>query len=108
MDLHQMQQEHRRWADLNFGHYTPQDQVMGMMEELGELSHAIIKHKQGIRGVGDNNMKDLVIDAHCDLIIFSLGLANLLAYDLDVELDRTWGKVSKRDWNSNPETGAKP
>lgn len=105
MDLSMMQTEHVGWACRNFGPITTTTQFMGMAEELGELAHALLKHEQGIRGVDETELLKKVIDAHCDLIIFSLGLASVLEYDLWEELEATWTEVSKRDWVLDPLKG---
>lgn len=103
MLLSEMQVEHAAWQRRNFGeNATGENSLLGMVEELGELAHAMLKFKQGIRGVGADEARDLIIDAHCDLIIFSLGLANDLGYDLEAELNETWDKVRARDWVAHP------
>jgi NTP pyrophosphatase (non-canonical NTP hydrolase) len=106
-ELHRIQREHEAWQRYNFGgNATGENSFLGMVEELGEMAHAMLKHKQGIRGKGDpDEAIELVIDAHCDLIIFSLGVANDLGYDLETRLDRVWEKVKRRDWVRFPLNG---
>lgn len=103
MSLSVMQQEHRLWIEHNFPGETGHQAVFGMMEELGELCHALLKAEQGIRGISAAKARELVIDAHCDLIIFSLTLADNMGYDLEEELKKVWHKVKQRDWVENPE-----
>jgi NTP pyrophosphatase (non-canonical NTP hydrolase) len=77
-----------------------------MVEEMGEIAHALLKHQQGIRGLSEAvTVKDRIVDGHCDLIIFSFGLANALGYSLEPELKATWHKVKQRDWVKDPEKG---
>lgn len=105
MDLNLMQQEHQEWASKNFPNRDLIDPVLGMMEELGELSFAVLKNKQGIRGVGEEEIIELVKDAHADLIIFSLGLAELYGYSLEEVLQQTWDGVKQRNWVEDPQKG---
>jgi len=100
------QQEHATWRERNFPNQTLYQAVLGMMEELGELSHALLKHEQGIRKMDDAWVaREAIIDAHCDLIIFSFGVAEDLGYDLGIELQRTWDEVKQRDWVGDPAEG---
>lgn len=106
VNLRKIQWEHDEWARRNFGEqHRLENSVLGMGEEFGELCHAIVKLNQGIRGVGEDTVMDLIADAHCDLIIFSLGVASMVNYDLATELDQTWAKVKSRDWVEDPERG---
>lgn len=101
--LRDMQAQHKVWMNHNFPEQTAQQSFLGMVEEQGEMAHALLKHAQGIRGMDASQMLEEVIDGHCDWMIFSFGLANLLGYDLEDELDRVFGKVMTRDWIANPE-----
>lgn len=101
--LRRMQGEHSEWQRRNFAESaTGANSYLGMVEEMGEMAHAMLKRNQGIRDIDDEKALDLIIDAHCDWIIFSFGLANDLGYDLESELERVWGKVRNRDWIANP------
>lgn len=106
--LQVMQAERNEWIAHNFPQEDEmlgnvRDVVYGMVEEMGELCHALLKASQGIRGMGDPAvLREQVIDAHCDLIIFSLGLPKHFEYDLETELQRTWDKVKARDWIADP------
>jgi NTP pyrophosphatase (non-canonical NTP hydrolase) len=46
--------EVREWADYNFGDIPSEQPVLGVIEELGELSHAHLKTLQGIRNNEDH------------------------------------------------------
>lgn len=106
VNLRAMTFEHSGWAHRNFAsNHSLENAVFGMVEELGELSHALLKYKQGIRAMDGEALRDKIIDAHCDLIIFSLGLPEFLDYDLAEELMKTWDSVKSRDWKANPQTG---
>lgn len=56
-------------------------QVVGMIEEIGELAHSILKKEQGIRK--NENHLEMISDAIGDIIIYSSNLCSLLAIKLD-------------------------
>lgn len=103
------------WAYENFG--KPQgksraqhdlidtnDPLMGMVEELGELHHAILKRKQMIR-VGENH-DGKERDAIGDLLIYCLDYCSRRGFSCSDILKTTWENVvNKRNWIENPETG---
>ena len=99
-----VQAEHRYWIAHNFPAQTPWQVFMGMAEELGELSHALLKRDQQIRG-NDTDFDDGIKDACADLVIFMCGLADLEGFDLMDVINETWTKVKKRDWISFPVNG---
>lgn len=45
-----LQSEVARWAEKNFPTSPPSHQILGLIEEFGELAHARLKSEQGIRG----------------------------------------------------------
>ena len=102
MDLYEIQTEHTEWITRNFPNQTIEQAVMGMIEEMGELCHALLKSQQGIRGMDEDTALAKIIDAHCDLIIFSLFIAEKLGYDLGENLTATWEQVRQRNWVENP------
>ena len=71
--LQEIQSELKVWTEYNFGHQTPEISILGMIEELGELSHAILKEKQGIRYSDFLSYKK---DAIADLTIYALDYLN--------------------------------
>ena len=71
--LQEIQSELKVWTEYNFGKQTPEIPILGMIEELGELSHSILKEKQGIR------QSDFLADkkdAIADLTIYALNYLN--------------------------------
>lgn len=103
--IRDMQAEHKVWQEHNFPDQTAMDAFMGMVEETGELSHALLKHRQGIRDVDGESVMALVADAIADHFIFSLGFCNLYGLDLQTTIETTWERVSKRDWIADPSRG---
>lgn len=109
-----IQKEIGMWVTANFnGHYKQLDTdsfylcahqpLLGMVEELGELSHAHLKVEQGIRTNEDHEAARK--DAIGDLLIYLLDYCGV--HDLDAEeiLEQTWGAVKKRNWKQNPSDG---
>lgn len=104
MDLREIQVATGHWRDHNFPGHTTQDAFMGMVEELGEISHAILKRKQGIRGT-DEEHSAAIRDGCADLIIFMCGLAQNEHFDLLDAINVAWDEVKDRDWVKYPEKG---
>ena len=78
--LQEIQSELKVWTEFNFGKQTPDIPILGMIEELGELSHAILKEKQGIR------TSDFLADkkdAIADLTIYALNYLNANDFEYD-------------------------
>jgi NTP pyrophosphatase (non-canonical NTP hydrolase) len=66
IDLTNIQSEVGEWARRNFPNATPQMAWLGVIEEVGELAHAVLKFRQGIRGTAEEHraaMRDAVADA---------------------------------------------
>jgi len=77
---------------------------MGMVEEMGELAHHLLKSRQGIRG-GDVDHEAEIRDACADLVIFTMGIASHKGFDLGRVVDETWDQVKRRDWVQYPVNG---
>lgn len=84
-----LQSEVARWVAKNFPGAPPSWQIWGLIEELGELTHAHLKNKQGIRG---SNEKHIAAgkDAIADSVIFFAHLCSTLLWDSEKVL-RTSG-----------------
>lgn len=70
--------EQKAWSLHNFGPTTPENQsdpLIGVIEELGELAHAVLKKKQGIRGTPEEH-NAAMFDAVGDMQIFLLDAMN--------------------------------
>lgn len=106
--LTEIQRDSDTWRQKNFPaeHRTPELQLLGVMEELGELSHAYLKWKQGIRkGTGNFVSRGLMEDAVGDILIFLCGFCSEANLSMDYCLNSAWFEVQKRDWIKNKETG---
>lgn len=113
--LEKYQQEIGDWAFENFGKpngetrgyhdiVNTNDPLFGMLEELGELSHAVLKRKQKIRLNEDHEAKEK--DAIGDLMIYLLDYCSRRGFSASEILRNTWENVvKKRDWVGDPVAG---
>ena len=104
MDLGKLQTQLKPWVQHNFGDRPSWQPLLGLQEELGELSHAYLKREQRIRTNEDHEAG--IRDAVADLVIFLADFCNAEGIDLAKEVYETWVRVSKRDWKANSETAA--
>ena len=104
MDLKTLQAEHKEWLAHNFPNQVdfPYHALLGVVEEVGELSHAHLKREQGIRGTAEKHHEDAK-DAVGDIIIYLASYCNTMGYDLDACVSLAWTQVRDRDWQADPE-----
>ncbi len=103
-DYSQFQDEHRKWALANFGDHQVTDPLLGIIEEKGELAHAVLKARQGIRGtVAEHNAKAL--DSIGDIMIYVADLFSCKGWSLaeEVEMAMTNRRVYVSEFMSVPE-----
>ncbi len=93
--LKQLQDEHRIWSRENFGVSPSYQPLLGIMEEVGELSHAHLKSEQGIRGSQAEHYS-AKIDAVGDIVIFLASYCTENNIDLETAVTSTWDDVKKR------------
>lgn len=103
--LKQLQQENAEWTAKNFPNKKRHHPLLGIVEEVGELSHAHLKDEQGIRGTFEEHFNSKC-DAAADIIIFLCDYCNQNAIDLQDAIEVTWSEVKKRDWTKNKMNGA--
>ena len=97
------QKELKEWQLINFGIPEPSDMIIGMTEELGELSHYFLKGKQGIREAANGtDVTDKITDAFGDIIIFGTQLMTCLGRDAEQEIKKVLSEVLQRDFVNNP------
>ena len=75
--------------------------LAGMIEELGELGHALLKYHQGIRGMTEEKMKEEVADAFGDVSVYGAQLLSSLGIDAQDAVEKTVDKILKRDWTKD-------
>ena len=97
MDIRQIQEENRIWADRNFPNANIWEPLLGVSEEVGELHHAFLKHHQGIR-LEENHLAKME-DAVGDIVIYLMDFCNRSGLDLQDCIERAWTEVKDRDWN---------
>ena len=102
--LRRLQKESKEWTQENFGVHPAWHPLLGIQEEVGELSHAHLKSEQGIRGNVDTHRLEK-IDAIGDIVIYLADYCNQEGLDLEACVSETWRQVSKRDWNEDKEFG---
>jgi NTP pyrophosphatase (non-canonical NTP hydrolase) len=101
-----MQRDHKEWLSHNFPNQHPVDGFLGMVEEVGELAHALLKHIQSIRGMTETAVTNAAVeDALGDLFIYMMSFCNTNGYNLEAAIVHTWEKVRERDWQANPVDG---
>lgn len=103
-DLDKIQDEIGAWNDKNFPDGTPDDVLIGATEELGELAHAHLKGKQGIRGTTQQHY-DAACDALGDIAIYLMAYCHKRGISFEGCIDAAWDQVKKRDWTKNKENG---
>jgi len=102
--LTEIEMEHTVWSSHNFPSSNSDKAFKGMVEELGELSHAILKQEQGIRGSSDYHELEAK-DAVGDLLIYTIEFCNKRGWRLYDILNETWESVRQRDWIKFPFNG---
>jgi len=105
-----LQSEIAKWENYNFPNTTAIEQFMGVVEEVGELSHFLLKDSQGIREAVDKygeklDVKAHVVDAVGDISIFLINFCSHYDINYADALIRTWELVSKRDFRKFPKNG---
>jgi len=100
--LSSMQRDVHEWKKRNFPNSGDLHQFLGVVEEVGELAHAILKLQQGIRG--DKHVAE-ARDAVGDIMIFLMNFCSENGWDLREILIDTWDEVKSRDWMKYPERG---
>jgi len=99
-----LQSEIKQWSERNFPNRDPLDAFLGVVEEVGELSHTLLKYRQGIRG-SKLSYQEALIDAVGDITIYLIDFCIRYELDYNMCVQKTWERVKMRDWLSNPSTG---
>jgi len=104
MDTATLQSDLKKWLAYNFPNATSDQQLKGVVEELGELCHADLKSEQGIRGY-NNKEKTMhkMKDAIGDLVIFLINYCNVKEISFTECLNLAYFEIKKRDWIKNPD-----
>jgi NTP pyrophosphatase (non-canonical NTP hydrolase) len=105
LDLKQLQEEHKRWSEANFDSVYPDPNtfwqpIFGVMEELGELTHALLKQSQNIRGSSAEHVQKQK-DAIGDITIFLASTCSALGFDFQELVETTWNEVKVRNYKQD-------
>ena len=98
-DLHKLQEEVMKWAQYNFPKAQPWEPLVGLMEEVGELSHAHLKKHQKIRLEEDHDANK--VDAVGDIVIYLADYCWRNGISLSKAVSSAWEEVKKRDWQKH-------
>lgn len=101
MNFHQLQLEVGNWSINNFGHQPSWRPLLGVQEEVGELSHAYLKRSQGIRKSTSDWQAEME-DAVADILIYLADFCSIECISMQRVVEETWEKVRQRDWKKNP------
>lgn len=104
LTLQQLQTEVEAWQRINFKDKKPYQPLLGIVEEVGELSHAHLKLEQGIRGSKEEH-ELAKIDAVGDIVVYLADYCTQNHISLQDAVERTWQQVKQRNWTNNARTG---
>lgn len=106
LSLPRFQYEVVEWADRNFGSVPRHLPLLGMVEEIGELAHVVLKSSQGIRGMDDDQKRRAAeMDAIGDLVVFLANFCAKSGYSLEQCIEAAWAEVKQRDWTRDKQHG---
>lgn len=105
MTINELQAEMDTWCRANFPDTNYTEQFLGVVEELGEASHALLKKQQGIRESVTGQSDELLTDAFADMFVYMLNFCNYYGIDFDKAIHETWNQVKSRDWRKYPKNG---
>lgn len=92
------------WRQRNFPTADADQQLFGVVEEVGELAHANLKRKQGIRGTLEQHIA-AERDAVGDILIYLAGYCSYKGWDMLAIYQDTADHVTERDWIADPKSG---
>lgn len=100
MNVKLLQEQINAWHNKNFSDSNAIRQQLNLTEEVGELSRAIIKMDQGIRG----SQADWLAEAKKevgDVLISLSNVAGALGIDIQEAWEERWATISQRDWTKD-------
>lgn len=98
-----LQQAVVAWTDHNFPDQPAYRPLLGIAEEVGELSHAHLKGEQGVRTDEDHEAN--AQDALGDMFVYMCHYAERRGWNLADCIRKAWCEVLERDWRKNKEKG---
>jgi len=104
LNFNKLQQEVGEWSRKNFPNNTPNNPFLGMVEEVGELAHALLKADQGIRGTAAEH-EEAAMDAVGDILVFMADFCERKGWSMQEIIEEVWDRVKHRDWTKNKKDG---
>lgn len=104
MNLSELQFDVDLWASYNFEAHRNKDKVastLGLSEEVGELSRAVLKQHQKIRGTYEEWQEEIAKELG-DCIIKLAQIASVCGLSLGTVTQERWQTIKQRDWRKNP------
>jgi len=99
--LNLLQRQVAAWSERNFPDQPAENPLLGVGEEYGELTHAVLKDKQGIRLDESDVSTEAEMDAVGDMVIFLADFCSRRGYNIGDCVEMAWeGKVQTRNWES--------
>lgn len=95
--LEVIRREIHEWAEVNFEFHGPK---LGVLEEMGEMTHCILKQFQGIRGFDDKIFfKKEFTDAVADIGIYLLHSASIAGVSIvnEIEIEDIEGDLPTKE-----------
>lgn len=98
------QRELADWQHNNFGENPDRiyHLVLGMVEEVGETAHHVLKGKQKIRGGMNGIDVEKVADGVVDTMVYGIQLLTEIGVDAEEAFTRIVSEVLSRNWKDNP------
>jgi NTP pyrophosphatase (non-canonical NTP hydrolase) len=107
IDIKKLQAAVGQWASRNFPCEPTRAALrctLGVCEEAGELSHAVLKREQGIRGTAAEHAA-AARDAIGDIIVYLMDFCDREGWSLEKIIEDVTTSVLKRDWVADPTSG---
>ncbi len=104
LNFEKLQHEVGEWSRKNFPKNTPLNPFLGAVEEIGELSHALLKQNQGIRGTFEEH-EVAAKDAVGDTLVYLADFCERRGWSMQAIIEEVWGRVKQRDWKKNKKDG---
>lgn len=92
--ISEIQSEMVGWLSKNFPDQSFWHPLLGMVEEVGELSHHVLKREQKVRNDEDHDSE--IVDALGDIIIYMINFSVSQNINLSEAIRTTWSMVRKR------------
>lgn len=98
MDIDEVQQRTHEWRLEEFGEPDPIDQLFGTMLELGEVGGPVLKAKYyDEEWIDEEHLKTEI----GDVLIYFLGVASIMGYDISDCIRHAEVKNGNRDWEEH-------